>query len=416
MAEPVSWSAVGAAIGTAAASSIATSAISQTRRWIKEQIDQSIANNVSQNSMPSNNMDTSSVERSVAAKTITSNLLVTDLDEIKDGIDTLRDRDYEVARRRFIEAFRWRNTKPDYFKETIKDTFRLCDGAPSTISNSTDRIHVYSLLIVSGLMFHSDFGANYYFALRHIYHVLDDMNRDTKLRQSMMSALGARFWWKDNEKEFLRAVVRFSVTTKKLIDEIQEHLRSFSEGEEDEKHSDVILLRNIVLANANGDELSLQRLLRDDWIPRFDSCHCFGKIGLNAFKHSIIKGYDFRKFMNISDSDDSVMIEGIQTMVPAIIFSICISGSISISNFAEMRIDFDGEVSIKKIKNQIKSQVMDDCLRIIAKYRGILIEISNTRYRGIVIGDDSQTISDLHILPNTMLQATVFVCSAFESL
>ena len=51
--------------------------------------------------------------------------------------------------------------------------------------SANDKIKVYALRITSGFIYHSKFGHHLPFGLKHVHHVLRDMNGDMKLRKDL---------------------------------------------------------------------------------------------------------------------------------------------------------------------------------------------------------------------------------------
>merc|ERR1712113_1088708 len=99
------------------------------------------------------------------------------LDQIKEGIDILRNKDFESAKSYYVEALRWRNDKEKFCK-FIEISYHKCIDGKSSIVKSTDKIFLYSLLIGCGFIYHSKYGQNYIDGLKHVYYVLLDMNND----------------------------------------------------------------------------------------------------------------------------------------------------------------------------------------------------------------------------------------------
>eukprot|EP01084_Bolivina_argentea_P234169 394251_1 len=117
-----------------AAPSIATCALSMSRKWVKEKTDQAIQDIVSPNnaSATNNNQGASFDEKCVAQKTSISNALTKQLDEIKEGINILRNKDFDSAKSYFIEALRWRHDQ-NKFEEYIKLSYHKGIESKSSI-------------------------------------------------------------------------------------------------------------------------------------------------------------------------------------------------------------------------------------------------------------------------------------------
>eukprot|EP01084_Bolivina_argentea_P105832 189525_1 len=101
---------------------VVTTAISVTRKWIKERSDKSIIKLVSEKKKEKN---TSFDEESIAKHEAISTAISKQLDEIKREIGILRNKDFESAKSFFAEALRWRH-KPDAFKKYIELSYDKC--------------------------------------------------------------------------------------------------------------------------------------------------------------------------------------------------------------------------------------------------------------------------------------------------
>eukprot|EP01083_Nonionella_stella_P030398 83338_1 len=176
--------------------SASTFALSLARQWLRERIDDNLEQYLieTNTSQIENNTSLNEHEEFVARCKCISEKLTKQLDEITSGINILRNKNYECAQSWFLEALRWRHNESK-FKEYIKLSFHRCVEAKSTITDSPNKIHLYSLLIASGFIHHSKYGEHLIEGLQHVHNVLVDMNNDVKIKKDLSSALAVKIYW-----------------------------------------------------------------------------------------------------------------------------------------------------------------------------------------------------------------------------
>eukprot|EP01084_Bolivina_argentea_P085365 154272_1 len=229
-----------------------------------------------------------------------SDILTAQLDEIKEGIDFLRNQDFKSAQIFYQTALRWRDDKIK-FQDYIKRSFDKSLEARSTIVKSSDKIALYSLCISAGSLFHSNYGENYNDALKHVCHVLSDMNKDSKLKRDMASALNAKIYWKSEEKALLKSVICFTVRISSFLRELQAEI---SKNESDDSASNdskneilynTALLNNLVQTELESNDSDAYE--RWDWMPNYWNGYYFGNVGQYACNYSVLSKKEFEKIM-----------------------------------------------------------------------------------------------------------------------
>eukprot|EP01084_Bolivina_argentea_P260244 439428_1 len=315
-----------AAVGSKAALSLSslliTQFLSMTRKWVQEKADKSIENIISQQNETTDDTKTSFNEKSVAENQAISKALTKQLQEIKEGINSLRNKDFESGKSYFIEALRWRCDECK-FRKYIELSYDKCIEAKSVIVESYDKIYLYSLLISAGFIYHSNYGQDYARGLKHIYNVLIDMNADKTLRTNLGSALGSKIYWSDAEKKLIRAVIYFSIRINLFIKEIQKLLiLKYEKSQPMEKkvkcitheHGMVDLLPKDVITHDDIDEnkYDAEICLKDEWLPSWDNGYYFGHVS-KACKYSVLScsTRNFRKAMNIQKPEYKLIIDDV---------------------------------------------------------------------------------------------------------
>jgi len=282
------------------AKSAAAVALSTVRKWTKEYHDHSVAELIaSDQSAPDDDEKMKSDESAVSKRSAISIALSKQLDEIKAGIDSLRNKDYETAKKYFIDGIQCRQTHPKEFRERMKGAMDLCISALSTVEEGHDRIQVYSLFIAVGFIHRSGYGENLPLGLRTVHHILNDMNHDPVLRKELRAVLDAKLFGKGQQREFLKAVLEFSTLVRVFVFEVQKCCDSLTEA---------ILAapQEMLKLKAQESESELGVYLRDDWLPRYWTGFYFGNTGNDAFKSSAISMKDLMELMGISKAEITV--------------------------------------------------------------------------------------------------------------
>eukprot|EP01084_Bolivina_argentea_P059257 108176_1 len=306
-------------VGTSAAKSVGTLVLSITRKWFYERVSKSVEDIASKNNEISNIQQTSFNEIAVSRNQAISSALQKQLDQIKEGIEILRNKDFESAKAYFIEAIRWRNDTQK-FKKFIEQSYNKCIEAKSTISKPTDKIYLYSLMICCGYIYHSNYGSNYLGGLKHIQNVLIDMNKDMQLRRSLGAALGSKIYWSKKEKELIQSTIYFAIRTNSFIKQIQGNVQINNQNncnDEDEKystqlkHDSKLPIGYLQIDNKLNCDLTLQDFFNDQWLPKYYNGYYFGNINNSGCKYSILSTKNFCAALNALDEPiiiDDIMI------------------------------------------------------------------------------------------------------------
>ena len=353
------------------ATDLGTGILSVARLWIKERLKEKVNSKleeiVSQNNVNSEEKHeqitaTSFDQEYVAQLNEISKTLNDKLDNIQQGIDILRNKDYESAKSWYIQALRWRDNQ-DKFEEYIKLSYKKCVNAKSTITSSVDKVHLYSLSIACGFIYHSNYGENYMDGLRHIYYELIDMNQDMKIRKDLGSALGSKFYWNKSERTLIESVLYFTIRISVFIKDIQKSSTNKSSlikyDTEEKKYNDEnqkpLKLTFVDLNSLNSVSPSLDDkiLINTDWIPCWENGYYFGNIKMknviqNGCKYTILGASNFRNIMKINESDEIVPIDDLIITVP----SVYACARVVIVNH-DFRLDWEPNKSIKNYEVEL---------------------------------------------------------------
>jgi len=376
------------------AKSAAAVALSTVRKWTKEYHDHSVAELIaSDQSAPDDDEKMKSDESAVSKRSAISIALSKQLDEIKAGIDSLRNKDYETAKKYFIDGIQCRQTHPKEFRERMKGAMDLCISALSTVEEGHDRIQVYSLFIAVGFIHRSGYGENLPLGLRTVHHILNDMNHDPVLRKELRAVLDAKLFGKGQQREFLKAVLEFSTLVRVFVFEVQKCCDSLTEA---------ILAapQEMLKLKAQESESELGVYLRDDWLPRYWTGFYFGNTGKGAFKSSVISMSDFKKLMNISAKEIEAQFNDELSIMGPVITVSCVTESDddmkaeqeSVHEF-KLFLEFKNDLKVSEMKQKIceKSKKLE--LRVEDP------ELLFLRFNDVALKDGDKAISEYGILP-----------------
>ena len=301
---------------------IATGALDLCRLFVKEKTIQSMEQMIDNNYIDQHH------SRTLANKQTALDLIARELDDIKQGIGILRNKEYEAAKNYFTRAIRWRNDKKE-FKKCIEKCYDKCTEAKGpSIVESFDKLCLYSLRISSGFIYHSNYGKDYIKGLRHIYYTLCDMNKDDKLRTDLGVALGSKYRWGEKYRKLLKAIICFAVRASSFIKQVQTAIELSIDVKEtedseqknqenvfsdDEKHIELLQNSKLVdmsVYDANNGVMTREMYLSDTWLPRYYDGYYFGNVGVDALKcENYLRGRYFRDAMDAKQGPFEVVID-----------------------------------------------------------------------------------------------------------